>query len=178
MEYPSLLVLLVAAFSLGADAKPCASVPVSGTPNRPAEAFPQPPAAQPDPRFAPPTSRAGAAPGPNSPSIPRPSYSEPGAAPESTPNTNNPAQGYPGPRNSGAQSTPSEGAARQEFARSSAEQSEKPAGPAPAQGRITIHNSRAGEELILDDTNPAAPIRTLRTGLPRPLADQVEKRPQ
>ena len=116
-----------------------------GMPNRPAEPFSQPPAAQPaaqpDSRYAAPPNPAGAAPGPNGPSIPRPSYSEPGAAPGTTPNTNNPAQGYLGPRNNATQTTPraqtapSEPAARPEFARSSAvEESQRLTGSAPAQG--------------------------------------------
>ena len=117
-----------------------------GMPNRPAETLSQPPAAQPpaqqapqpaaqaDSRFAPPPSPVAPPPSPNSPSIPRPSYSEPGATPGSTPNTNNPAQGYLGPRNNSTQTAPSEAPARSEFARSSVTEKEALGGSAPAQG--------------------------------------------
>jgi hypothetical protein len=42
-------------------------------------------------------------------------------------------------------------------------------------GRIVIRNSRIGEELTLDDTNPAAPVRTFRAGLPKTVFNPNER---
>jgi hypothetical protein len=116
-----------------------------GMPNRPAEAFSQPPAAQPaaqqDSRFAPPPSPAAPPPGPNSPSVLRPSYSEPGATPGAAPNTNNPAQGYLGSRNNTTQTAPSEAAARPEFGRSSATEKEALAGSTPAPSPTPVQHA-------------------------------------